>query len=85
MLWTQGCGHLRYSARHRGPPRPLLRRMDKGVSAPQNIALMRYARAISLSLTWNLLYAFPRPTRDYEQTLALVPLLHLNPSGGCPT
>lgn len=62
----------------------LLKRMDKGVSAPQNIALMRYARAAGLSLTWNLLYAFPGDEiEDYEQTLALVPLLrHLSPPSG---
>lgn len=62
----------------------LLKRMDKGVSAQQNIALMRYARAVGLSLTWNLLYAFPGDGADeYEQTLALVPLLrHLCPPGG---
>lgn len=62
----------------------LLKRMDKGVSARQNIALMRYARAVGLTLTWNLLYAFPGDkVEDYEQTLALVPLLrHLDPPGG---
>jgi ribosomal peptide maturation radical SAM protein 1 len=62
----------------------LLTRMNKGVSARQNIALMRYARAVGLSLTWNLLYAFPGDElEDYEQTLALVPLLrHLSPPGG---
>jgi ribosomal peptide maturation radical SAM protein 1 len=62
----------------------LLRRMDKGVTGRQNIALMRYARAVGLNLTWNLLYAFPGDhAEDYEQTLALVPLLrHLNPPGG---
>ena len=63
---------------------PLLKLMDKGVSARQNVALLRYARAAGVNLTWNLLYAFPgdRP-EDYEQTLALVPLLrHLAPPGG---
>jgi ribosomal peptide maturation radical SAM protein 1 len=62
----------------------LLKRMDKGVSGRQNIALMRYARAVGLTLTWNLLYAFPGDhVEDYEQTLALVPLLrHLEPPGG---
>jgi ribosomal peptide maturation radical SAM protein 1 len=62
----------------------LLKRMDKGVSARQNIALMRYARAAGLNLTWNLLYAFPSDQLDdYKQTLALVPLLrHLNPPAG---
>ena len=63
---------------------PLLRLMDKGVSARQNIALLRYARAAGMALNWNLLYAFPGDRiEDYEQTLALLPLLrHLNPPGG---
>jgi len=63
---------------------PLLRRMDKGVSARQNVALLRYARAADLGLNWNLLYAFPGDSlEDYEQTLALVRLLrHLNPPDG---
>jgi len=58
--------------------------MDKGVTARQNIALMRYARAVGVNLAWNLLYAFPGDhVADYEQTLALIPLLrHLNPPGG---
>ncbi|HZT61290.1 MAG TPA: RiPP maturation radical SAM C-methyltransferase [Pyrinomonadaceae bacterium] len=62
----------------------LLKRMDKGVSARQNVALLRYARAAGVNLTWNLLYAFPGDrAEDYEQTLALVPLLrHLMPPGG---
>lgn len=62
----------------------LLTRMDKGVTARQNIALMRYARAASLTLTWNLLYAFPGDrVEDYEETLQVVPLLrHLEPPGG---
>ena len=63
---------------------PLLRLMDKGVSARQNIALLRYARAAGMALNWNLLYAFPGDDiEDYEQTLAVLPLLrHLNPPGG---
>jgi ribosomal peptide maturation radical SAM protein 1 len=62
----------------------LLRRMDKGVTARQNIALMRYARAVGLNLAWNLLYAFPGDrAADYEETLSLIPLLrHLNPPAG---
>jgi ribosomal peptide maturation radical SAM protein 1 len=59
----------------------LLRRMNKGVSAAQNIALLRYARAVDLALTWNLLYGFPGDQLDeYERTLELIPLLqHLHP------
>jgi ribosomal peptide maturation radical SAM protein 1 len=64
----------------------LLKRMDKGVSARQNIALLRYARSTGLSLVWNLLYAFPGDLLcEYEQTLALLPLLtHLQPPGLIP-
>jgi ribosomal peptide maturation radical SAM protein 1 len=59
----------------------LLKRMDKGVTARQNIALLRYARSADLSLFWNLLYGFPNDQLwEYEQTLALIPLLrHLEP------
>jgi ribosomal peptide maturation radical SAM protein 1 len=62
----------------------LLTRMDKGVTARQNIALMRYARAAGLTLTWNLLYAFPGDrVQDYEETLGVIPMLrHLEPPGG---
>jgi ribosomal peptide maturation radical SAM protein 1 len=63
---------------------PLLRLMKKGVSAPQNIALLRYARAVDLAVNWNLLYAFPGDSLSwYEDTLDLLPLLaHLNPPTG---
>lgn len=62
----------------------LLKRMDKGVTAQQNIALMRYARATGMTLNWNLLYAFPGDLlEEYEQTMALLPLIrHLEPPGG---
>jgi hypothetical protein len=50
----------------------------------QNLSLLRYARAAELAVNWNLLYAFPGDTaEDYEQTLALLPLLHhLAPPSG---
>lgn len=62
----------------------LLQRMDKGVSARQNITLLRYARAANLRLIWNLLWGFPGDQRqEYEETLALMPLLrHLQPPSG---
>jgi radical SAM superfamily enzyme YgiQ (UPF0313 family) len=64
----------------------LLTRMNKGVSASQNVALLRYARACGVTVNWNMLYAFPGDQQeDYEQTLALMPLIsHLHPpAGGC--
>ncbi|WP_437317631.1 RiPP maturation radical SAM C-methyltransferase [Sorangium sp. So ce385] len=56
---------------------PLLRRMDKGLLARHNIALLRYARSTYLNLIWGLLFGFPgdRPA-DYELYLKLLPLLH---------
>lgn len=63
---------------------PLLRLMKKGVSASQNIALLRYARIVDLAVNWNLLYAFPGDRLEwYESTAKLMPLLtHLNPPTG---
>lgn len=63
---------------------PLLRLMKKGVSAAQNIALLRYARIVDLAVNWNLLYAFPGDRLEwYASTAELMPLLrHLNPPTG---
>ena len=62
----------------------LLRRMRKGVLARQNLALLRYARAVGLTVTWNLLCRFPGDQfEDYQETLALLPLIHhLSPPSG---
>lgn len=63
---------------------PLLKRMEKGVSAHQNIDLLRYGRAVGLEVQWNLLYAFPGDTmEDYTRTLELIRLMsHLHPPTG---
>ena len=62
----------------------LLKRIDKGVSARQNIALLRYARSVGLALTWNILCDIPGDRLvEYRETLALLPLLrHLYPPVG---
>jgi ribosomal peptide maturation radical SAM protein 1 len=62
----------------------LLRLMDKGVQARQNVAMLRYARIIGVLPVWNLLYDFPGDeSRAYAETLALMPLLrHLHPPQG---
>ncbi len=55
----------------------LLRLIDKGVLARQNLALLRYARAAGVHVFWNLLWGFPRDTASiYQETLSLLPLLH---------
>jgi ribosomal peptide maturation radical SAM protein 1 len=54
-----------------------LKLMKKGVSAQQNINLLRYARAIGVWLGWNILYALPGDKiTEYQLTLKLIPLLH---------
>lgn len=56
---------------------PLLTWMRKGVHGRQNVALLRYARATGIEVSWNLLWGFPGDTIEaYEETLRLVPLLH---------
>jgi ribosomal peptide maturation radical SAM protein 1 len=55
----------------------LLQLMRKGVSARQNVTLLRYVRATGIEIAWNLLWGFPGDgVEEYEETLALVPLLH---------
>lgn len=63
---------------------PLLRLMKKGLTAAQNVALLRYSRIADLAVNWNLLYAFPGDRICwYEETLELLPFLsHLNPPTG---
>jgi ribosomal peptide maturation radical SAM protein 1 len=63
---------------------PLLRLMHKGVSAAQNIHLLRYCRSCSVAVNWNLLYGFPNDRAAwYEDTLKLLPLMrHLHPPSG---
>jgi ribosomal peptide maturation radical SAM protein 1 len=62
----------------------LLKRMDKGVLARQNIALLRYARSVNIEIFWNLLWGFPGDqAQEYQETLNLLPLLrHLPPPIG---
>ncbi len=59
----------------------LLKLMNKGVTAAQNIRLLRYTRSAQLLCSWNLLFGFPGDqTEEYNETLALMPLLrHLPP------
>ena len=62
----------------------VLKLMRKGVSAAQNIGLMRTARSHGVSLYWNLLFGFPGELReDYVPLLTLLPkLAHLLPPNG---
>jgi len=63
---------------------PLLRLMDKGVSAAQNIALLRYGETMGVEIRWNLLCGFPGDKVEwYEDTLRIITLIpHLPPPSG---
>ncbi|MBS0472410.1 MAG: RiPP maturation radical SAM C-methyltransferase [Proteobacteria bacterium] len=62
----------------------VLKLMRKGVSAAQNIVLLRNSRSHGVGTFWNLLFGFPGETReDYLPTLALMPKIsHLQPPTG---
>lgn len=63
----------------------LLKRMNKGVLARQNIALLRNCTSLGISCAWNFLYGFPNDTEDdYLLMQPLLPLLtHLYPPLRC--
>jgi ribosomal peptide maturation radical SAM protein 1 len=59
----------------------VLRLMDKGVRAAQNVNLLRWARYYGIEVAWGILCGFPGETaEDYDQQAAAVPhLVHLQP------
>lgn len=59
----------------------VLQLMRKGVTASQNVNLLRWAHYYGIEILWNLLHGFPGETpEDYEQQTALLPqLVHLPP------
>lgn len=60
---------------------PVLRLMDKGVRAAQNVNLLRWARYYGIGVAWNILWGFPGETEeDYARQAEFVPhLVHLQP------
>jgi ribosomal peptide maturation radical SAM protein 1 len=61
-----------------------LKLMNKGTTARQNIAFLRYLRSVDLAVEWNLLYSIPGDKiEEYANMLASLPLLrHLHPPTG---
>jgi ribosomal peptide maturation radical SAM protein 1 len=59
----------------------VLRLMNKGVRAAQNVNLLRWAHYYGIEVGWNLLWGFPGETpSDYAGQAALLPhLVHLQP------
>ncbi|MCP5105821.1 MAG: RiPP maturation radical SAM protein 1 [bacterium] len=54
----------------------LLKLMNKGISAGQNVFLLRNAASLDMYVDWNLLWGFPGDKAEhYRETLALLPLL----------
>jgi hypothetical protein len=59
----------------------VLRLMDKGVRAAQNVNLLRWARHYGIGIGWNFIWGFPGETaEDYAKQAAAIPhLVHLQP------
>jgi ribosomal peptide maturation radical SAM protein 1 len=57
----------------------LLKLMDKGITAIQNIQLLKWCKEYDIAPAWNILYGFPGETRDDYAKLPdlLVRLFHL--------
>ena len=61
----------------------VLKLMRKGVTAIQNVQLLRLCKEYGLEIAWNLLYGFPGETpEDYEASASMIPaIVHLKPPG----
>lgn len=62
----------------------LLRLMHKGVTAAQNIILLKWSRELDVFCGWNLLFGLPgENAASYERMAELIPkLVHLQPPSG---
>jgi ribosomal peptide maturation radical SAM protein 1 len=62
----------------------VLRLMDKGVRAAQNVNLLRWARYYGIDVAWTILWGFPGETADdyADQAAAAEHLVHLQPPEG---
>ncbi len=58
---------------------PILRLMNKGVTALQNIRLLKWCAELGIHIEWNLIFGFPgEDPAEYEAMAALIPsLVHL--------
>ena len=58
---------------------PILRLMRKGVTALQNLRLLKWCAEIGVSAMWNLLYGFPgEAPEEYDRMVELIPsIVHL--------
>jgi ribosomal peptide maturation radical SAM protein 1 len=60
---------------------PILKSMRKGVTALQNIRLLKWCAEIGVAPSWNILYGFPgEAPEEYQRMAELVPsLVHFDP------
>lgn len=63
----------------------VLQLMQKGVSAAQNIQLLRWCGEVGINVAWNLLGGFPgEDPNEYRRTAEIIPLLvHLQNPASC--
>jgi ribosomal peptide maturation radical SAM protein 1 len=59
----------------------LLKLMNKGVLARQNIAFLRYVHSVGIEAIWHILWGFPGDTLEmYQEMFELLPsIVHLHP------
>lgn len=62
-----------------------LRLMQKGASAAQNVALLRWCAELGIKPAWNVLFGFPgEPAAAYERNLRIMSQIpHLRPPKSC--
>src|SRR5262245_44855702 len=62
----------------------VLRLMEKGVKAAQNVNFLRWTRYYGIDALWNIIWGFPGETADHValQAALLPHLMHLQPPGG---
>ena len=62
----------------------VLRLMNKGISAAQNVNALRWARHYDIQVSWNILWGFPAEQQQaYDEQEMLLPMLwHLQPPSG---
>jgi ribosomal peptide maturation radical SAM protein 1 len=55
---------------------PILRSMEKGVTALQNIRFLKWCAEFGIEPGWNFLYGFPRePAEEYSRMAGIIPAL----------
>ena len=56
---------------------PILRLMRKGVTAWQNLRLVKWCKELGIEPDWNIIYGFPgEPESAYAQMAEMMPMLH---------